>query len=119
MTDFSNLLVPDRGQPARPIHLVDKDGFPAWLKKRSAEDRAAVAAHSFDAKSAGNFVILPRGNEFEVAAAVKDATSLTPWCLAGLADKLPEGTYRLADGGPGQAGLGWLLAQHRFDDYRS
>ena len=24
MTDFAALLVPDRGQKARPIHLVDK-----------------------------------------------------------------------------------------------
>jgi len=27
MTDFSSLLVPDRGQKARDIHLVGKDGF--------------------------------------------------------------------------------------------
>ena len=27
MTDFSALLGPDRGQKARPIHLVDKDSF--------------------------------------------------------------------------------------------
>jgi leucyl aminopeptidase len=32
---------------------------------------------------------------------------------------LPEGTYKLADCPPGKAALGWLLAQHRFDRYRS
>ncbi|HET6943594.1 MAG TPA: leucyl aminopeptidase family protein, partial [Sphingomicrobium sp.] len=42
-----------------------------------------------------------------------------PWCLAKLAESLPEGTYRLAEGEPGQAALGWLLAQHRFDTYRT
>ena len=31
----------------------------------------------------------------------------------------PKARYRLADGEPGPAALGWLLAQHRFDDYRS
>ena len=50
MTDFASLLVADRGQKARPIHLVDKDGFDAWLKKRPAEDRALLEAHRFDGK---------------------------------------------------------------------
>jgi leucyl aminopeptidase len=119
MTEFTALLVPDRGQPARTIHLIDEAGFPDWLKQRSAEDRAVVAAHGFEAKKPGSYLILPRGNEFEVVAAVKDADALTPWCLAALADKLPAGTYKLAEGEPGAAGLGWLLAQHRFDAYRS
>ena len=119
MTDFASLLVPDRGQKARPIHLVDKDGFAAWLKKRPAEDRALVEAQRFDAKAAGALVILPRGGDFEVVAAVSNVDELSPWCLAALAEKLPEGSYKLADGEPGAAALGWLLAQHRFDAYRS
>lgn len=119
MTDFASLLVPDRGQKARPIHLVDKDSFADWLKRRPAEDRALLEAQRFDGKSAGAFVILPRGPEFEVVAAVRKAAELSPWCLAALSEKLPEGTYKLADGEPGRAALGWLLAQHRFDAYRS
>jgi len=50
---------------------------------------------------------------------VKDAASLSPWCLAKLAESLPDGSYKLAEGNPGPAALGWLLAQHRFDEYRS
>jgi leucyl aminopeptidase len=119
MIDFSSLLVADRGHKARPIHLVDKDGFDAWLKKRPAEDRALIEAHRFDGKKGFAFVILPRGNAFEVVSAVKNATELSPWCLAKLAESLPEGTYRLASGDPGKAALGWLLAQYKFDDYRS
>jgi leucyl aminopeptidase len=119
MTDFASLLVPDRGQSARAINLIDKDGFADWLKKRPAEDRALIEAHRFDAKTAHAFVILPRGGEFEVVAAVKHREQLSPWCLASLAEKLPEGTYKLRQGEPGLAALGWLLAQHRFDAYRS
>ncbi len=119
MTDFTSLLVPDRGQKARPIHLVDKNGFAAWLSKRPAEDRALIEAQHFDGKTSSAFVILPRGGEFEVVAAVANASELAPWCLASLAEKLPEGTYRLAEGDPGKAALGWQLAQHRFDLYRS
>ncbi len=119
MTDFASLLVPDRGQKARQIYLVDKGSFDAWLKARPAEDRALIEAHRFDGKKGSAFVILPRGNEFEVVSAVKNAAELSPWCLAKLAESLPEGTYKLASGDVGQAALGWLLAQHRFDDYRS
>ncbi len=117
MTDFSALLAADRGQKARSIHLVDKDSFDEWVRKRPAEDRALAEAQRFTGKS--GHVILPRGNEFEVAAAVKDLSKLDPWCLAALAESLPEGIYRLADIEAGPALLGWLLAQHRFDAYRS
>jgi leucyl aminopeptidase len=119
MTDFASLLVADRGQAARAIHLVDKHSFADWLKGRPAEDRALVEAHRFDGKKGSAFVILPRGNAYEVAAAVKNAAELSPWCLARLAESLPDGTYKLAVGEPGKAALGWLLAQHRFDAYRS
>src|SRR5690242_3750899 len=105
MTDFTSLLLPDRGQTARPIHLVDKDGFADWLKRRPADDRALVEAQRFDGKSAGAFVILPRGPEFEVVAAVRKTSELSPWCLAALAEKLPGGTYKLAEGDPGRAAL--------------
>ena len=117
MTDFASLLVADRGQKARPIHLVDKEGFAAWAQTRPAEDRAIIDAHRFEGK--GGFAILPRGGDFEVVAAAKEAQALSPWCLAGLAEKLPEGTYKLDDAEAGAAGLGWLLAQHRFDRYRA
>ena len=120
MTDFASLLTADRGQKARAIHLVDKDSFEDWAKGRPAEDRALLAAHRFDGKAGYAFVILPRaGGEFEIVGAVAKAGALSPWCLAKLGEALPEGTYKLAAGEPGKAALSWLLAQHRFDDYRS
>jgi leucyl aminopeptidase len=119
MTDFAPLLIADRGQPARAIHLVDKKTFDAWLKKRPAEDRTLLQAQRFDGKAAHAFALLPRGGDFEVVGAVKDIDALSPWCLAKLAESLPEGTYKLAQGQPGIAALGWLLGQHRFDRYRS
>jgi len=120
MTDFPPLLVADRGQKARPIHLVDKDSFPDWVKTRPAEDRALLEAHRFDGKTGYASVILPRpGGELEIVSAVANIKVLSPWCMAKLPDVLPEGSYRLAQGAPGKAALGWLLAQHRFDAYRS
>jgi len=119
MTDFASLLSPDRGQKARPIHLVDKHSFDGWVKNCPAEDRVLLEALRFDGKSPDALAILPRGSEFEVVSAVKNAAELSLWCLAALGEKLPEGSYKLADGEPGKAALGWLLAQHRFDNYRS
>ena len=110
MTDFASLLVPDRGQKARPIHLVDKNSFDGWVKKRPAEDRVLLEALRFDGKSAYAFAILPRGNEFEVVSAVKNIGELSPWCLAALAEKLPRAATSWSDGEPGKAALGWLLA---------
>ena len=119
MINFTSLIAPDREQPARTIHLVDKKSFEEWVKRRPAEDRALLQAHRFDGKSEGATVLLPRGPDFDVVATVADLNSLGPWSLAKLPDVLLEGNYRLADTSPGQAALGWLLAQHCFDSYRS
>jgi len=120
MTDFASLLIADRGQTARPIHLVDKGSFSDWAKGRSPADRSMLKSQRFDGKSAFASVILPAGEgEFEVVSAVADTAKLSPWCLAKLAETLPEGQYRLADGAPGPAAFGWLVAQHRFDRYKT
>ena len=121
MTDFSPLLQPDRGGPAHPIHLVDKDSFADWAKKQSTARRELLEAVRFEGKNAFQFAILPavHGHEWAVVATVANAGLLSPWCLAKLGEALPEGTYRLAEGDPGPAMLGWLLGQHRFTAYKS
>lgn len=121
MTDFSQLLQPDRGEPARPVHLVDEKGFGDWLKRRPAADRALLEAQRFDGRTGHAFAILPGPgpDAFEVVSTVANVHSLSPWCLAKLGEALPPGTYRLADGQPGIAALGWLLGQHRFERYKS
>ncbi|MEO6113017.1 MAG: leucyl aminopeptidase family protein [Sphingomicrobium sp.] len=120
MTDFVALLQPDRGQPAHPIHLIDKNSIAEWLKRQPAARRALLKAVNFDGKNAGKFAILPgAGDAYEVVAAVADAEALTPWCLARLGESLDTGNYRLESGTPGAAALGWLLGQHRFTRYKS
>jgi leucyl aminopeptidase len=120
MTDFASLLRPDRGEPAQTIHLVDQATFPDWLQRQPQARRDLIEAMRFDGKAAAQFAILPLAADgFDVVAAVKDIATLSPWCLARLGEALPAGTYRLADRTPGSAALGWLLAQHRFDRYRT
>jgi len=121
MTEFTSLLQADRGGPAHAIHLVDKDSFAGWAKRQSAARRALLEAARFEGKNAFQFAILPaaQGHEWEVVSTVANVSQLSPWCLAKLAESLPKGTYRLAEGDPGPAMLGWLLGQHRFTAYKS
>ena len=121
MTDFKALLLPDRGEPARLIHVVDKDNFSVWAKKQSPARQSMLEAIQFDAKSAFQFAILQGGKDgdFDVVTCVDKAGDLAPWCLARLGQSLPAGKYRIDAGEPGLAALGWLLSQHRFDRYKS
>ena len=121
MTDFASLLQPDRGGPAHSIPLVDKNSFEAWAKQQSPSRRALIEAARFDGSKGFHFLILPGGrdDEWEVVSAVAKVADLSPWCLAKLAETLPQGRYRLAEGDPGQASLGWLLGQHRLNEYKS
>lgn len=120
MTDPADLLKADNQQPARTIHLVDATGHDAWLAAQPAPLRAMAAAQKFKGKP-HEFAVLPGGGgaeDWRVVAGVADRSMLGPWCLAKLAEVLPEGSYRLADGTVGAAALGWLTAQYRFDRYR-
>jgi leucyl aminopeptidase len=118
MTDFASLLQPDRGQPARAIHVVHPDAFAGWLATQPPRVRTAVAAHRLTGKP-GNRAVLPGdGAEDWAMLLVCDESETSPWRIASLGEQLPEGTYRLAGGEPGAAMLGWLLAQHRFDRYK-
>ena len=118
MTDFASLLVADHGPKARPIHLVDKKSFEAWLKKRPAEDRALLEAQRFKGKTAFASRSCPAAATRLVGALGVANATLSPWCLAKLGESLPEGTYRCRRASPAPAALGWLLGQYRFDRYR-
>lgn len=118
MMDFSTLLQPDRGQTARTIHVVHPDAYDTWLAKQPARTRTAVAAHRLTGK-AGNRAVLPGdgADEWSMLLVCNESVN-SPWRIASLGDQLPAGTYRLAEGEPGAAMLGWALAQYRFDAYR-
>jgi leucyl aminopeptidase len=119
MTDFSPLLQPDRGQPAHDLQLVDKKSFEGWLKEQTPAARAAVDAQRFAGKGY-ELAIMPgsKPESWSAALGVTNVGDLSPWCLAKAAERLPEGSYRVAGRDPGPAALGWLLAQYRFDRYR-
>ena len=119
MLDLTTLVQPDRGQPARTIHLVDAKGYDAWLSAQPPRHRAAAQAQKL-APSAYFSAILPgdAAEDWSVVTVVANVERLTPWCLAKLAETLPEGTYRVEGKEPGVAIYGWLTAQYKFDRFK-
>ncbi|HKY82915.1 MAG TPA: leucyl aminopeptidase family protein [Sphingobium sp.] len=118
MTDFSELLKADNNQIARAIQIVDATSFEAWLSGQPERVRTVIAAQKFAGKAHELAIVPGEGADWSVVAGVANRAKLGTWCLAKLAESLPEGSYRLAEGSPGPAVLGWLTAQYRFDRYR-
>ncbi len=117
MADKQPLIQPDRGQEAISIHLVNRDGFQGWVKNLSASQRAALEAQKFDG-SGYQVGIVPDGDSWFAVGGVANPDELSSWCMARLAESLPAGTYRRAEGEPGPALHGWQTAQYVFDRYK-
>lgn len=116
MTDFSALLQPDQGQAAKSIVIIAKGEFDAWFSAQPERVRSLANAAQFTSKP-GELLIIPgeNGDDWSVACGAAEHSSV--WDLASVAAKLPAGTYRLAEGTPGDAALGWLLAHYKFTRY--
>lgn len=119
MSILADLLRIDNDQSARSIQLIDAAGFDAWLASQPDSVRSILAAQKFHGK-ANDVAILPGDSHagWSAVGGVAKRDALGPWCLAKLAELLPEGTYRLDGATTGAAALGWLAAQYQFDRYR-
>lgn len=113
------MIQPDRDQPARTIHLIDPDGFDAWMKGQPLRVRNALLAQGLKPTGYAN-AIIPGDTDDDWAAVtvVANTASLSSWCLAKLVETLPPGTYRLHGLEPGIAAYGWLMGQYCFDRYK-
>ncbi len=117
MSTIKDLIQPDRGQDAIAIQLTTKAAYDEHSKTLSAGQRASLAAQKFEG-APGSVGIVPDGDGFFAIGGVSDPDNLSSYCLAALADRLPEGTYRLAEHQPGTAMFGWMTAHYRFTRYR-
>lgn len=120
MMHYEDLIQLDNGQAAIPIHLVDKDGFAAWLAAQPDGIRAALRAQKFEG-GANDLAIVPgdKPGEWAAVAGIADRGTIKEWNLAKASESLPEGTYRLVDADAGVAMLGWMLGQYSYNAYRS
>lgn len=115
MTDFAALLLVDDAAPASPLVLLGPDMLADWLRNAPERSRALVAAHGFKA-AADEVLLLPGDGPGEVMALAGLGTSPGPFALAAAAQRLPAGRWRPSGEAPL---LGWLLAQHQFNRYRT
>ena len=86
--------------------------------QRAERVRQAAKAQGFKGDGFQLAILPGERDDWSVLLGVANATALSEWCLAEAAESLPEGTYKLAEGSPGPAVLGWLLAQYRFDRFK-
>ena len=111
---------------AVPITALTKDRLSTWLETAPERERNWARSTGFTAET-GKPVLVPGengrlGRVLAGLGAGPDAAS-TMWALAGLADMLPEGSYRLdpvSEGAePTRLALGWALATYAFARYHA
>jgi leucyl aminopeptidase len=109
-----------------PITALTKDRLSTWFETAPERERNWARSTGFTAET-GKPALVPGengrlGRVLAGLGAGPDATS-TMWALAGLADGLPEGSYRLdpvPDGAePTRLALGWALATYAFARYHA
>ena len=109
---------------ALALTLLEPDALSGWLEGPGAAHRAWVEAQGFKA-SLGEVVLLPgEGGLAGAVAGYGDAAARARqrFPLAAVAQALPPGDWRIAEGLPSEAAeteaLGWLLAGYAFARYR-
>ena len=111
---------------AVPITALTKDRLSTWLETAPERERNWVRSTGFTAET-GKPVFVPgeNGRLGRVLPGLGDGpgAAATMWALAGLADALPEGSYRLdpvPEGAePTRLALGWALATYAFTRYHA
>ncbi|NNK77364.1 MAG: leucyl aminopeptidase family protein, partial [Litoreibacter sp.] len=110
----------------RPLHILDSDQLEVWRADQPSRVTSWVEAQGFAAKP-GEICLVP-GDDGRIAAVLVGARKApsdarSRFSLAGVAVKLPKGSYSIAS--PHNAldlrehALGWLLSQYSFERYKS
>ncbi len=116
----------EESSKAIPILGVAPTRFAAWLAERDDAERRWIEANAFKAE-AGKTLLIP-GADGSIARIIHGLDSEHPvWSLAGLPERLPEGTYRLdfdveaalGDGSASRVALGWALGAYAFTRYKA
>ena len=111
---------------AIPIHLVHEEDLSTWLAAQDLGARNWLSTTGFKAERQ-RLALLPANNGsvrgVVLGLGKRTAGPLTLWHCAGLADRIPDGSYYLEtplnDNAATQFCLGWAYGQYRFDRYRT
>ncbi len=112
---------------ALDLWLVTQAGLPAWLEALDPASRAWLAATGFRAERQQLALLPGRDGTIRGAALglgpLASLDDLDLWHTAGLPDRLPAGTWRLAHALPAavatRVALGWAYGTYRFTSYMS
>ena len=112
---------------ARPLWLVAEGDLDSWLGTRDPSERAWLAALNFRAERHQVACLAdPAGGARGAVLGLGPLASLErlePWHVAGAADRLPAGAWRieapLSAPAATAAALGWAHGSYRFERYRS
>jgi leucyl aminopeptidase len=112
----------DQESAAVPLTPLSKTELAGWRENAPAHERDWAEAVGFKAES-GKTALLPdkHGKLGRVLVGVGDSEA-PMWCVAGLSETLPEGSYRLdlvapVDGS--RVALGWALGTYAFTRYHA
>ncbi|MEO3413317.1 leucyl aminopeptidase family protein [Roseovarius sp. CAU 1744] len=109
---------------AIPLHVIEADMLKGWLGSQSAPVAAWVGAAGFTGALGSTLLVPDRDGGIAMALAGYGdgaARARGRFHLAGVAQALPEGTYRLEGPAPDrldEEALGWLLSAYAFDRYK-
>jgi leucyl aminopeptidase len=113
-----------RSSNARFLTLLTKSTFAAWRKK-AAKARARFAEQAGFTGAPGDLALLPAADGAVAGAIAGIRGDWGPedlWTMAGLAQRLPVGTYALdpepAPTAATRAAIGWGLGSYSFARYR-
>ncbi|MFY0693042.1 MAG: leucyl aminopeptidase family protein [Paracoccaceae bacterium] len=110
----------------RPLHILGPDQLDAWCADHPTRVRTWIEAQGFAAKP-GEICLVPDedGNLAAVLVGAQKAAAKARgrFSLAGVAAKLPKGSYRIASAHDAlelrEHALGWLLSHYSFERYKS
>lgn len=111
---------------AIPVYLIEAGQQADWAADQPGHVASWIAANNFTGEL-GSHLLVPATDGTPSAVLVGYGTHQTRargrFHLAGVAAKLPEGTYAIASSLPSevleQEALGWLLSGYQFDRYKT
>jgi leucyl aminopeptidase len=105
-----------------PLLIFEREGLKAWESDQPKPIRRWLSAAGFTAKP-GSFCVLPGDTAAPEAVVAGWDPEGAVWTAAGLAARLPAGSYRIAEApagvDPEQLALGWCIGGYRFTRYKS
>ncbi|MEX0340613.1 MAG: M17 family metallopeptidase [Arenibacterium sp.] len=119
------LAFADTADTASPLQIIESDVLADWMSNQPEAIGNWIKLNGFTGKLAQTLMVPDLDGQGVMALAGFGNASeraRTRYALAGAAQKLPEGTYKIASGLPQQLleteCLGWLLSAYKFDRYR-